>query len=271
MIKKTLFAGAAVLLLAVFFLGRGAVSYVTTAVNRVQDQVKSNVPVKFEIERARNMIKDLDPEIARNMHLIAREEVEVAKLQRQLEQNEKQLAKSEGEILRLKGDLESNRSQFVYAGRSYSAFEVKTDLANRFAHHKTVEATVDQLQRILRARQNGLKAARDKLESMMAAKRQLAVEIENLEARLKMVEVAQTTSQFNFDDSQLARTRDLINEISTRLDVTEKMMAQQVELSDRIPLDEETADTETVLDAVTKHFEKSASQEVARLATAGSH
>jgi Skp family chaperone for outer membrane proteins len=273
MIKKTLFVGAAVLLLAVLFFGRGAVSYVTTAVDRVQDQVKSNVPVKFEIERARNMIKDLDPEIARNMHLIAREEVEIAKLQRELDKNEKQLAKSQGDILRLKGDLESGNTQFVYAGRSYTAFEVKTDLANRFAHHKTAEATVDQLEKILRARENGLKAAQDKLEAMMAAKRQLAVEIENLEARLKMVEVAQTTSQFNFDDSQLARTRDLINEISTRLDVTEKMMSQQVELSDRIPLEEDEADTENVLDAVTRHFEKSASEQpqVAELANTASH
>ena len=54
MVKKTLFLGAAVLLLAVLFFGRGAVSYVTTAVDRVQDQVKSNVPVKFEIDRARD-------------------------------------------------------------------------------------------------------------------------------------------------------------------------------------------------------------------------
>jgi hypothetical protein len=80
------------------------------------------------------------------------------------------------------------------------------------------------------------------------------VEIENLEARLKMIEVAQTTSQFNFDDSQLARTRDLINDIGTRLEVTEKMMSQHVELSDRIPLEAEDANTENVLDAVTRHF-----------------
>ena len=108
---------------------------------------------------------------------------------------------------------------------------------------------------------------------MLAAKRQLSVEIENLQARLKMVEVAQTTSQFNFDDSQLARTRDLINDISTRLDVTEKMMSQQVQLSDRIPLEEDEAETENVLDAVTKHFEKSASEQpqVAELANSNTH
>ena len=113
---------------------------------------------------------------------------------------------------------------------------------------------MDQLKQVLRARENGLKAAREKLENMLAAKRQLAVDIENLEARLKMIEVAQTTSQFNFDDSQLARTRDLINEIGTRLDVTEKMMNQHVQLSDRIPLEEDEAASEDVLDAVTRHF-----------------
>ena len=254
MIKKTLFVGAAVLLLVALFAGSGMVSYVTTAFDKVEDQFKSNVPVKFEIERARRMLKDLDPEIERNMHLIAREEVEIAKLEREMAKHDRQLAKSRAEILRLKGDLESGNSHFVYAGRSYSAFEVKTDLANRFQHHKTVEATADQLKKVLQARENGLTAAREKLEGMMAAKRQLAVDIENLVARQKMIEVAQTTSQFNFDDSQLARTRDLIGEIGTRLDVTEKLMGQHVQLSDRIPMEEEDTVSEDVVDAVTRHF-----------------
>ena len=100
MIKKTLFVGAAVLLLVTLFAGSGMVSYVTTAVDKVEDQFKRNVPVKFEIERARGMLKDLAPEIEKNMHLIAREEVELAKLERQLASNERQLAKSRDEILR---------------------------------------------------------------------------------------------------------------------------------------------------------------------------
>lgn len=271
MIKKTLFVGAAVLLLVVLFTGTSVVSYVTTAVDKVEDQFKSSVPVKFEIERARGMLKDLGPEIEQNMHLIAREEVEITKLERELSQNETQLAKSRNEILRLKGDLESGDSHFVYAGRSYSSDEVKNDLGNRFQHYKTSEATVDQLKKVLRARQNGLNAAREKLEGMLTAKRQLAVEIENLEARLKMIEVAKTTSEFNFDDSQLARTRDLINEIGTRLDVTEKLMNQHVQLSDRIPLEEDEAHSEDILDSVTRHFSHEQSAEVAGLANSDTH
>ncbi|MBM4093668.1 MAG: hypothetical protein FJ276_30320 [Planctomycetes bacterium] len=261
MIKKVLIVGAAVLLLAALFAGRGVFSYVTTAVGRVQEQVKSNVPVNFEIERARRMLQDLQPEVERNMNRIAQEEVEVAKLERQLTKEEKQLAKSQDDILRLRDDLASGHSHFVYAGRNYSAHQVKTDLANRFQHHKTAEATVDQLQKILNARKNGLAAAREKLEGMLAAQRQLSVEIANLEARLKMVEVAQTTSEFNFDDSQLARTRELIEEINTRMDVTEKLMNQSLQLSDRIPLEEEETNDENVLDAVTKHFSDRAESE----------
>ena len=54
-----------------------------------------------------------------------------------------------------------------------------------------------------------------------------------------MVEVAQTTSDFNFDDSQLARTKDLINEIQTRIDVAEKLVNSEGYFQDEIPLDEE--------------------------------
>lgn len=255
MIKKALFAGAAVLLLVSLFAGRGVISYATTAFDKGVDTVKSSVPVKFEIERARRMLKDLTPEIERNMHVIAREEVEIAKLERELAGNEEQVAKARDEILRLKGDLESGDPQFVYAGRDYSAAEVKQDLANRFEHFKTVEATGEQLRQVLRVRENGLNAAREKLENMLAARRQLTVDIENLEARLKMVEVAQSTSEFNFDDSKLARTRELIDEIGTRLDVTEKLMNHHVELSDRIPLEGHgKPGSDDVLDAITQHF-----------------
>ncbi len=39
------------------------VSYVSTAFNKVENQFKRNVPVKFEIDRAREMLAKLDPEI----------------------------------------------------------------------------------------------------------------------------------------------------------------------------------------------------------------
>lgn len=255
MIKKGLFVGAGVLLLAGLFIGRDAISYVTTSVGQVHRRVKDTVPVDFEIARVRQMIKELEPEVRENMHRIAREEVEVAKIERELEQTEQQLAKSQGEIIRLKDDLATGNSHFVYVGRSYTADRVRADLANRFEHFKTSKATVEQMTKILEARRNCLDAAREKLDGMLAAKQQLEVEVENLEARSKMVEVAQTTSEFNFDDSQLSRTRELIDDISSRLEVTEKLLNQNIELQGRIPLEGSPADQENIVDTVTQYFE----------------
>ena len=181
MLKKLLFVGGGLTLLAVLFFGRDALSYVGTTVSKAKQSFKDSVPIEFEIERARTMIKDLQPEIYRNMHLIAKEEAEVERLQKQVSVAETQLTKSRSELLRLKGDLEGSNTELVYAGHTYSRSQVKTDLEARFTRYKTQDATVANLHKVLAARDRGLTAAREKLEGMLAAKRQLQVDVENLE------------------------------------------------------------------------------------------
>ena len=102
------------------------------------------------------------------------------------------------------------------------------------------------------ARQKSLEAARQKLEGMLAAKRQLEVDIENLEARQKMVEVAQTTSNYQFDDSQLGQVKELVSDLRTRLQVAEKLVSAETSLHDEIPLD--TPTPANIVDQVTDYF-----------------
>ena len=90
------------------------------------------------------MIKDLDPEIHRNMHLIAKEEVEVQHLREQLGDADKQLVKNRSDIERLNGDLKRGDSHFVYCGKRIYAKQVETDLARRFEQFKVKEATLTQ-------------------------------------------------------------------------------------------------------------------------------
>jgi chromosome segregation ATPase len=250
MFKKTLVLGGVVALLLGWF-GR---SHVMTTVGMVKESVKDSVPVGFEIKRARQMIKDLQPEIERNMHVIAREETEVAKLERQLTSLEGTLAKDRDDILRLKKDLDKGSETFVYAGRSYTAKQVSLDLQNRFDQFKTQEATTGSLKKILDARQKGLQAAREKLEGMLAAKRQLEVDVESLEARVKMVEVAETTSNFNFDDSQLSRTKELVQQIGDRIEVAERLVNADTKLHDRIPLDKPAGVDRDIKGEVANYF-----------------
>lgn len=252
MIRKALIGAGVTLLVGMFFFGRDVFSYVRTSAGYVKEAVTDSVPMEFQIDRARGMIQDLVPEIRKNMHIIAKEEVEVERLEKRIADAQASLSKDKAELMRLKTDLSNGKDLFRYAGRSYTADQVKLDLSNRFERYKTAEATMASLQEIHRARQRSLDAARQKLEGTLVAKRQLAVEVENLQARLQMVAAAQTTSNYNFDDSKLGRVKELLGDLKTRLDVADRMVNAESNFRDEIPLDQPAP--ENILEQVTDYF-----------------
>jgi chromosome segregation ATPase len=252
MIKKLIIVAGVVLVLGILLFGRSAVSYIKTSAGYVKESVQEAVPIEFQIKRARGEIENLLPEVRKNMYVIAKEEVEVQNLQNQVVESEARLGKEKTDILRMSTDLKSGKDTFRYAGCSYSAGQVKVDLANRFKRYKTGEATLASLQQILAARQQSLEAARRKLEGMLAAKRQLKVEVENLEARLQMIAAAKASSEYQFDDSRLGRVKELVSTLRTRLDVAERMVNAETHFHDEIPLDEPAPDN--IVDQVTQYF-----------------
>jgi chromosome segregation ATPase len=218
----------------------------------VSDAVKESVPVEFQVDVARNMIRDLAPEVRKNMHVIAKEEVEVQRLDEQIADCEKSLAKDKEQLLKLKTDVASGKDSFTYGNRSYTIEEVKNDLANRFDRYKTSEATLASLKEIRNAREKSLSAARQKLEGMLVSKRKLQVEVENLEARAQMVAAAKATSNYQFDDSRLGQVKEMVSSLRCRLDVAEKLANAESFYHDEIPVDK--AAPENIVQQVTEHF-----------------
>jgi peptidoglycan hydrolase CwlO-like protein len=253
MIRKSIFLASGLALAAVVFFGRDAASYVWTSAGRVKESVQNSVPIEFEIDRARRMVDNLVPDIRRNMHVIAKEEVEVERLKKEIADSEQRLQKDRGDLVRLRTDVKEGKSIYHYAGRQYLPDAVKADLARRFERYKTNDATLASLRDIHQARLLSLDAAQQKLEGMLAAKRQLEVDLENLEARLKMVEVAQTTSDYQFDDSRLARVKDVVGDIRTRLNVAEKLVDTDGRFQGEIPLEEPAP--ENIADQIADYFQ----------------
>jgi chromosome segregation ATPase len=252
MLKKLVIVILGVLVLGAFVAKTNLGSYVSTAYRRTAGTVKESVPVEFQIDRLRNMIRDLEPDIHRSMHVVAKEEAEVEALGKRIEAADDEAAKDKEEILRLQSDLQTGDRVFRYAGHSYTARQVKDDLARRFTRFKTTDATLENLRKMYDARVGNLEAARQQLAAMMTAKQQLEVEVENLEAQYKLVQVAQASSDFRFDDSRLAQCKELQNEIRTRLDVAAKLANQVINFEGEIPLDE--TDAEDVTEQVAEYF-----------------
>ena len=237
MFKKLIVSVLAVTLVAGMLFGSNAMSYLTTSCERVSDTVENSIPLEFQIDRARRMVRDLEPEVRRSMHVIAKEEVEVENLDARISAAEEKAEKDKSEIMRLQSDLKTGKSVFRYAGRQYSSNEVKQDLSRRFVRFKTTDATLASLRDMRDARQRNLDAARQKLAAMMSSQRQLLVEVENLDAKLKLVEVAQASSDLRLDDSQLARAKSLMADIHAKLDVAAKLANADTNFHDEIPLD----------------------------------
>ncbi|MFN9551670.1 MAG: hypothetical protein ACK56Q_15465 [Pirellulaceae bacterium] len=232
--------------------GTTALSYLRMGITSVRQEIAERIPVQVELQRARQMIAELKPEIAENLRRFAKEEVDLERLEEELETKRQRSDKARSDVVRLKDDLERGKERFVYAKKSYTAEEVKEDLATRFRQLQTQEATVEKLDQVFHARQKNLIAARQKLDSMLSAKRQLEVEVENLQARLTMVEVAEASSRVTVHDSQLSKTRELIDSIGSRIDVAEKLLDAEVEPTGAIPVDQ--PQSEDLLDQISRYF-----------------
>jgi hypothetical protein len=250
MIKKALLVTAGLGVATVLLFGKDAASYISTTYHNMTDAVTDSVPVEFQIDRARQMVRDLEPEIRRSMHIIAKEEVALEQLNQQISHNSEKAEKDKKEILQLQGDLGDNKSTYRYASRTYTQGEVKQDLARRFTRFKVTDDTLASMKQMRDAREKNLDAAQQKLAAMVNARRKLEVDVQNLEAKRKLVEVAQASSEYVFDDSQLARAKELINDIRTRLDVAAKLANADVAVDVEIQLDEATPSdiTEQVAD-----------------------
>lgn len=253
MLKKLLFTGGALALLSSVTLGVPLWSYARCGTNWLSETATDAVPLEWELKRARQMVADLKPEIHGNTKRIAEERIEVARLERELEATEERLAKSRSNIEQLMADLEEDSDSYSYGGRTYTSAQVKADLGNRFKRFKTRKETAEKLENMLSARQSSLRAAEEEMDTMLAARRQLEVEIENLNARLGALRVAQASSELNLDDSRLAHTRELLDNIASRIDVAEQTMAVDAEYFGEIPVDEPSDDE--LVDEIANYLE----------------
>ncbi len=252
MVKKLVLAGGALALLSSVTLGVPLFSYARCGVSYLQDSASDSMPLEWELKRARQMIADLKPEIEINAKRIAREKIEVAKLEEQLKETDERLAKTQSDIERLTDDLRSDNDYYTYGDRTYTSVQVKNDLSNRFKRFKTRKATADKLEQMVSARRASLQAGHDRMEVMLSSKRQLEVEVENLQARVAALRVAQTSSKLNLDDSHLSQTRELLDTIATRIDVEEETMAVDVDYYGEIDLDQPS--DEDLLNEITTYF-----------------
>jgi len=212
--------------------GDEGVSYLSTAGRMVSESVAENVPISFEIERARTMISQLTPDIKRNMVVIAQEEVGVESLRREVKNVTQILSKQQEGLLELRKQAESGQTTLRIGSRQATAGEVDRELDRRFTRFRMQEATLAAKEELLVSREESLQAARAKLETMLQAKRDLEIQAENLEARLHTVQSDSIAHKVQFDDADVHKCQSLVSDLRARLDVAEKLVSANGKFDD---------------------------------------
>ena len=219
-----LFTGVATLVLILLLVfGRDFASYLTTSAQLFGESVRGQIPVEFEIDRARTMVTELGPQIKAGRYAVAREEVSLEQLSERIKEISGHQHSAREMLTDLQHQLQSNEPKLEIGQTMYTSAQAAKLAETRFATYRAQEATVRSLKQARDTRQMALDTARQELEVLVAAKQQLAAEVENLEARQRMAEVTQNANSETVDDVHLERTRQLIREIETRVRVEERL------------------------------------------------
>ena len=257
MFKKITYGLIGAVVLAGVLFGSNLIPYAQTAYNQAKESAQGAVPIEFQIDAARTQLGNIGPEINQMVHQIAKEKAEIKRLNRELDSQRTVLQKRYDEMMTLKSHVESGEEVYVATnGKAYTNERVKEDLSHRFTVYKTAKQTIEKSEEILSARRTALEQAFAKLDEAQAQQRELEVQIENLTARQRMVEVAKTASNISLDNSELAKTRDMIDQISSQIDTEEEMLSLAPQyLGGQIPVNDDlVSDNSDILSEMEAYF-----------------
>ena len=257
MILKALKVGvigtAAALVVGGLVFGSDLASYVKSSTRAVTSAVKDNVPIEFELRRARDLLDDIIPEMQASIRNIAEQEVELASLKAEIADGDKALADQKGKVGKVRDCLATPGDAFSIGQVVYSRAELREDLARRFERTKEAELVLSGKRRLLSNREKSLQSALQMFERTRGQRALLESQIAALENQHKMVQMASVGSGVQIDHSKLAQTEKLIADIKKQLDVAERVLAHKARFVDSIPV-ESTVNEKELLSEVDSYL-----------------
>ena len=192
-------------------------SYATTAWTQVQHEAKRSVPTKFELERVRGEIAQLDNDILRMIRPVAEYKVDLVRLRVNVARVEEGLSEQKKVLLSLTEELATNPEFVDFGGERLSAERVRQKVQRDFDTFKRQETSLKAQQKLLEAKERASKATQDQMAKVISKKREYEVRLAQLEAEAETLQVAQIGSRLPIDDSRATQIEVSLNALERRL------------------------------------------------------
>jgi len=227
MLKKIVIAGLAVAVgVAVLaWLSPKLISVIRYQGEQMIQDAEDSVPLETEIGRLRGEVKRLESEESKYFDQVAKQAVEVDKLQKDVEDTTGNLAKQQDNMSNMARDLKDTvPTSFHYNGRKYSREEVTDQLKRDMASYDSAEKELQAKKDLLSAAQKSLAASEDQLGALKQTRSDMEVQLAKMDADLKLVRLKASQSNLKVDDSEYSQVKSDIAKAKDRIAVMQKSL-----------------------------------------------
>jgi chromosome segregation ATPase len=197
----------------------GLSSYPATAMEKVRNSFKKQVPLEFEVERLRYLVTQLVPDMKKNLGNIAEMMVSLDNLRDDVADSRTNLKRQKDQVLAMTKELETGTTTVLYRGKEWGATQLREKLDNDFAAYQQAEAELKTKELLLEAKEREVAAAREQMASIKKQKQEMEIELARLEAEIRTVRAAQSRSKFQIDNSSLAKCKATLADLRNRLKI----------------------------------------------------
>ena len=236
-------------------LGMSFPSYLRTSATSVRQTVQETVPIEFQLRRTRDLIDQVLPDLQSQVRIIAQEEVAIAGLVSEIARDQARLESEQAALLSLRTQMRGQQVSFQAGGSKITREQMTERIQQRFEQFKQGEMTLLSKQRLLEKRNDGLAAAISSLDTMRHRKAELELKVEALGAQCRLIQASAIESGSTVDATHLSEADQLLDQLETRLDVAQRVLAHEQEGAEmEIPLEKDAVSEEQVLSEYDRYF-----------------
>jgi hypothetical protein len=233
MLKKALIGVGVLLVLGIIAWQTEVGSYAWTAIKEGKAFCKKQVPIEFEIKRAKDMLGNLEKLDDKLISALAQQMVEKKKLEREVGEGEVALAAAREDVFK------RNEQFKTFAVSEKSSVQRETfaiDLERRFKRFKTMEATLKTKKDLLAQHDERVNAIKEQRDGLKAQKGDLQSRVEGLETQVALLKAAEARSRHRIDDTQLGeltRIKELVDSLEERIEqsMTELQLREEIKVT----------------------------------------
>jgi hypothetical protein len=226
MIKKlVLVVMALVALGAVYAIDPGG--HVSAVTSYFKDSFKPSLD--YEIRRAEALVDRLDDSIKENQEFLAKEKVQLAKLEDSVDKDRVAVESKREHVLALRNKI-GKGEQLVSLNPGK-----RNELARELSQLKIMDRKYETNRKILDVRKQRFTSLRDKVGEMLASKETMKLKLEEMKADLEAVRLDEAhAQQYSVDDSEFQKATELLEQIDTEVK-TRRELVEMRRTTEEVP------------------------------------